>query len=256
MDTIKDKQRLDALAESGRAPWRNVDPSGARTSLSARALRSPATPRPLAPRPRCSARTPTTSRSAAGRRCSRSRVRVPSVEVTWVVLGATGEREREARASADAFLAGAARAEVVVHGFRDGFLPYVGGEVKDVFEELKARVEPDLIFTHTRHDLHQDHRLVCELTWNTWRDHLILEYEIPKYDGDLGSPNVFVPVSRRARRREDPARCTRRSRASARSTGSTRSSSVGLMRIRGMEAASPSGYAEAFTCRKLSLALG
>ena len=88
-----------------------------------------------------------------------------------------------------------ANAEVLVHGFRDGFFPYVGGEIKDVFEELKGRLEPDVIFTHARHDLHQDHRLVCELTWNTWRDHLILEYEIPKYDGDLGTPNLFVPVS-------------------------------------------------------------
>ena len=115
--------------------------------------------------------------------------------MTWVVLGAEGEREHEARASAEAFLAAAVASEVVVHGFRDGFFPYVGGEVKDVFEELKSRLDPDLILTHARHDLHQDHRLVCELTWNTWRDHLILEYEIPKYDGDLGTPNVFVPVS-------------------------------------------------------------
>jgi LmbE family N-acetylglucosaminyl deacetylase len=119
----------------------------------------------------------------------------PEIEVTWVVLGAEGRREREARASAAAFTTEASRSEVVVHGFRDGFFPYVGGDLKDVFEELKSRLEPDLILTHARHDLHQDHRLVCELTWNTWRNHLILEYEIPKYDGDLGTPNVFVPVS-------------------------------------------------------------
>ncbi len=88
-----------------------------------------------------------------------------------------------------------------MHGFRDGFLPYVGGEVKDVFEELKAGSSRTSSHAHP-HDLHQDHRLVCELTWNTWRDHLILEYEIPKYDGDLGTPNVFVPVSEELARRE------------------------------------------------------
>ena len=121
--------------------------------------------------------------------------RANELDVTWVVLGADGVREEEALASAEAFLAGSTNRSVICHGFRDGFFPYVGGEVKDVFEELKSVVNPDVIFTHTRNDLHQDHRLVCELTWNTWRDHLVLEYEIPKYDGDRGTPNVFVPVT-------------------------------------------------------------
>ena len=106
--------------------------------------------------------------------------RAHELDVTWVVLGADGVRGDEARASAAAFLAGASTRAVECHSFRDGYFPYVGGEVKDIFEDLKARLEPDVILTHTRHDLHQDHRLVCELTWNTWRDHLILEYEIPK----------------------------------------------------------------------------
>lgn len=172
--------------------------------------------------------------------------------MTWVVLGAQGQREREARASANAFVGAATRAEVVVHGFRDGFFPYVGGEVKDAFEQLKSRLDPDLILTHARHDLHQDHRLVCELTWNTWRDHLIFEYEIPKYDGDLGTPNVFVPVS------EDLVREKARLVLDAFETQRekhwfTEELFLGLMRIRGMEGRSPSGYAEAFTCRKLSL---
>jgi LmbE family N-acetylglucosaminyl deacetylase len=176
----------------------------------------------------------------------------PEVEVTWVVLGAEGRREHEARASAEAFTAGASHSEVVVHGFRDGFFPYIGGEVKDVFEELKGRLEPDLILTHARHDLHQDHRLVCELTWNTWRNHLILEYEIPKYDGDLGTPNVFVPVS------EDVAREKVRLVLEAFESQSEKhwfdeELFLGLMRVRGMEGRSRSGYAEAFTCRKLSL---
>jgi LmbE family N-acetylglucosaminyl deacetylase len=178
----------------------------------------------------------------------------PELEVTWVVLGAKGIREEEARASARAFLRSAGTSDVVVHGFRDGFFPYVGGDVKDVFEELKASMEPDIIFTHTRHDLHQDHRLVCELTWNTWRDHLILEYEIPKYDGDLGVPNLFVPAS------EDVAR--EKVGLLLELFGTQRAKDwfdeelfIGLMRVRGMEGRSPSGYAEAFTCRKLSLAI-
>jgi LmbE family N-acetylglucosaminyl deacetylase len=177
----------------------------------------------------------------------------PDVEVTWVVLGAEGVREREARASAELFMEGA-KVEVLVRGFRDGFFPYVGGEIKDVFEELKGQLEPDVIFTHTRHDLHQDHRLVCELTWNTWRDHLILEYEIPKYDGDLGTPNLFVPVSRELAK--EKVRLLQEAFASQ----STKhwfedELFLGLMRIRGMEGRARSGYAEAFTCRKSALVI-
>jgi LmbE family N-acetylglucosaminyl deacetylase len=192
--------------------------------------------------------------------------------VTWVVLGASGEREREARDSAALFLESAA-AEVVVHGFRDGFLPYVGAEVKDVFEELKGRLDPDLILTHARADLHQDHRLVCELTWNTWRDHLILEYEIPKltwntwrdhlileyeipkFDGDLAAPNVFVPVSRELA--EEKVRLLFDGFPSQRGKHWFDDELfLGLMRLRAMEAVSPTDYAEAFTCRKLSLLVG
>jgi LmbE family N-acetylglucosaminyl deacetylase len=169
-----------------------------------------------------------------------------------VVLGAEGEREREARASAEAFMGAVTRSEVVVHPFRDGFFPYIGGEVKDVFEDLKGRLDPDLILTHARHDLHQDHRLVCELTWNTWRDHLILEYEIPKYDGDLGTPNVFVPVSEEIAR--EKAKLVVDAFASQREKHWFDDQLfLGLMRVRGMEGRSPSGYAEAFTCRKVSL---
>ena len=111
------------------------------------------------------------------------------------MLAAQGARADEARASAADFLAGAGAARVEVHGFRDGFLPYVGAEVKQVFEDLKPRVDPQIVFTHSSYDFHQDHRLACELTWNTFRNHLILEYEIPKVDGDLGRPNVFVSLT-------------------------------------------------------------
>ena len=80
--------------------------------------------------------------------------------------------------------------------FPDGFFPYEGQRIKDFFEGLKADFSPDLVFTHQRADLHQDHRVSCELTWNTFRDHLILEYEVPKYDGDMSAPNAFVPLDR------------------------------------------------------------
>src|SRR5205807_4719722 len=121
--------------------------------------------------------------------------RRPDVEVTWLVLSANGARGEEARASAEAFLSGLETPpRVLLETFRDGFFPYLGGAVKDRFEALKGEVSPELVFTHVGIDLHQDHRLVSELTWNTFRDHLILEYEIPKYDADLTAPNVYVPL--------------------------------------------------------------
>jgi LmbE family N-acetylglucosaminyl deacetylase len=175
----------------------------------------------------------------------------PDVHVTWVVLSAAGDRAEEARAGASAFLADAAAADVRLHDFRDGFLPYSGGAVKDVFEGLKD-VDPDVVLTHTRFDLHQDHRLACELTWNTFRDNLILEYEVPKYDGDLGAPNVFVPLAEEVAREK----CRRLLDCFGTQRGKhwfDERLFLGLMRIRGVEAPSPTGYAEAFTCRKLSL---
>jgi len=177
----------------------------------------------------------------------------PDVEVTWVVLGADGDRESEARASAEGFLASAAGVEVVVHGFRDAYMPYYGESVKEAFEDLK-RVEPDLVLTHTRADLHQDHRLACELTWNTFRDHLVLEYEIPKVDGDLGTPNLFVPVSEElAREKVDRLIASFASQRDKHWFDAE--VFFGLMRIRGMECRSASGYAEAFFARKVPVTL-
>jgi len=176
----------------------------------------------------------------------------PDVEVQWVVFGAQGAREEEARRSAGIVLAGAARARVEVLGFPDSFFPYEGAAIKRQFEEIKAGFSPDLIFTHRGNDRHQDHRLVSELTWNTYRDHLILEYEIPKYDGDLGNPNVFVPVDERARARKLSVLmdvfCTQRDKR-----WFSPETFDGLMRIRGIECASPTGYAEGFHARKLTL---
>src|SRR5262249_33877259 len=118
----------------------------------------------------------------------------PRISVTWVVFSADDQRAREARESARALLAPLRDKSIVVKDFRDGFFPYEGARIKDVFEEIKTSVVPDVIFTHHREDLHQDHRIIAELTWQTFRDHVILEYEVPKYDGDLGAPNVFVPL--------------------------------------------------------------
>src|ERR1035437_3107377 len=117
----------------------------------------------------------------------------PNCAFHWVVFSASGERATEAQRAATLFAGTAALRGPLLKEFQDGFMPFVGAEVKVTFEELKA-ISPDLIFTHNRKDAHQDHRLVAELTWNTFRDHLILEYEIPKYDGDLGQPNLFVPL--------------------------------------------------------------
>jgi LmbE family N-acetylglucosaminyl deacetylase len=174
------------------------------------------------------------------------------LEVTWVVLAAAGERADEARASASAFLGRAKTSDVQVHPFRDGFLPYVGAEVKDVFEALKS-VEPDLVLTHGRDDLHQDHRLACELTWNTFRNHLILEYEIPKFDGDLGSHNVFVPLSKTVVD-EKLALLAEHYPSQQGKHWFDGELFRGLMRLRGMECVAP--YAEAFTCRKLRVHVG
>jgi LmbE family N-acetylglucosaminyl deacetylase len=176
----------------------------------------------------------------------------PDLEVTWVVLGAHGEREAEARASAGDFLAGVAAAEVIVHGFRDAFMPYIGEAVKEGFEDLK-RVQPDIVLTHARDDRHQDHRLACELTWNTFRDHLILEYEVPKWDGDLGRPNLYVPLGDDVVERKLDL-VLRHFPTQAGKHWYDAETFRGLMRLRGLECASPSRYAEAFYAPKVVVA--
>jgi LmbE family N-acetylglucosaminyl deacetylase len=174
---------------------------------------------------------------------------LPRLRFHWVVFSASGLRGQEATKAAESFTAGCER-QVVLKDFRDGFLPYSGGQVKDYFEEMKGRMNPDLIFTHRGGDAHQDHRLISELTWNTFRNHLILEYEIPKYDGDIGRPNVFVPLAEPLAERK--VNCLLEAFESQRGKPwFARELFMGLMRVRGMESNSPSGYAEAFHCRKL-----
>lgn len=176
---------------------------------------------------------------------------VERLEVYWVVLSGNGERADEARASAEALLGASAQLEIDVQSFRDAFFRY-GAEVKEYFEQLKGRFEPDLVFTHHEADRHQDHRLVAELTWNTFRDHLILEYEIPKYDGGLGSPNVFFHLDEPTARQK--IEVLLESFPSQRDKPwFTEDLFMALMRLRGMESNSPSGLAEGFYARKLAV---
>jgi LmbE family N-acetylglucosaminyl deacetylase len=176
-----------------------------------------------------------------------------SVEVDWIVFSAPPGRDSEARRSAAMFLKGAKRQRVLLHSFRDGFFPYDGGTIKTEFEKLKP-IAPDIILTHYRDDRHQDHRTLSDLTWNTFRDHFILEYEIPKFDGDLGSPNCFVPLTKTT--------CDRKVQILESVFGSQRDKHwfssetfIGLMRLRGLECRAPGGYAEAFFGRKTAFQL-
>lgn len=175
--------------------------------------------------------------------------RRPNLSVRWVVFCSDPERAREAKEAAQAFLGGAGQAEVLVHAFRDGFLPWAGPAVKEAFEALKAGPRPDLILTHHREDRHQDHRLISDLTWNTWRQELIFEYEIPKYDGDLGHPNFFSPLSARTLDRKVRL-LFEHYRSQRERTWFSEDVFRGLARIRGVEAAGPEPFAEAFHCRK------
>jgi LmbE family N-acetylglucosaminyl deacetylase len=175
------------------------------------------------------------------------------LDVHWCVLSGIGEREIEARASASDFLSAAQRSQIEIMSFRDGFFPEQGEAIKSWFEALRERVDPDLILTHREGNAHQDHRHVCRLTWNTFRDHCILEYEIPKWDGDMGRPNLYVPISAGALKRKVDLLITH--------FGSQRSKQwfdsetfLGLARLRGMECRAPERYAEAFVGRKLVLA--
>jgi LmbE family N-acetylglucosaminyl deacetylase len=174
-------------------------------------------------------------------------------EVLWVVLSGEGERAGEARASAEALLGDVEQSEIVLRDFADGFFPYDGRQVKCFFEQLKRDFSPDVIFTHQRRDLHQDHRTTCELTWNTFRNNLILEYEVPKYDGDVGQPNFFVPLDDQLCSRKITHLMTHFS-SQVPKRWFKEDLFSGLLRLRGMECNSPTSYAEAFYCRKAVLA--
>src|SRR6185295_4516983 len=172
------------------------------------------------------------------------------LHVYWVVFSANPERRAEAIRSADMFLSGAVNKEVIIKDFKESFFPYTGFEIKASFEDLKRQISPDVIFSHYRHDLHQDHRVISELTWNTFRNHLILEYEIVKYDGDLGSPNVFIHLSEEI--------CSSKCKLLVENFKSQHShhwftddTFRAILRLRGIESNAPDKWAEAFYGRKL-----
>jgi LmbE family N-acetylglucosaminyl deacetylase len=174
----------------------------------------------------------------------------PGSTVRWMVFSSNPIREAETRAAAGELLAGAAQREVIVKQFRDGYLPFHGIEVKDAFEAAKRDFQPELILTHHRHDRHQDHRMVAELTWNTYRDHLVVEYEIPKYEGDLGTPNLYFPLpAAAARRKIDILMRSYPSQAGKRWFRPETFEAV--LRLRGIECNAPEGFAEAFHATKL-----
>lgn len=169
-------------------------------------------------------------------------------EITWIVFSSNEIRKKEAILSAEKFLTEISNKNIIVKDFRDGFLPFHAIEVKEFFEELKKSGTPDIIFTHYRNDRHQDHRLISDLTWNTWRSHFILEYEIPKYDGDLGNPNFYVQL--------EDAHISKRNQILLETFVSQAgkhwfddATFKALARIRGMESATL--FAEAFYSRKL-----
>lgn len=178
--------------------------------------------------------------------------RWPDTRVTWVAFASNDQRAAELASSANKFLANARDSEVLTQRFRNGFFPYCATEIKEYMESLKELPNPDLVLTHQREDRHQDHRLINELTWNTFRDHCVLEYEIPKFDGELATPNVFVEV--------DEDEVERKAQFLMESYGSQldkqwfdRDLFHGLARLRGVECASRTRFAEAFIGRKVLL---
>jgi LmbE family N-acetylglucosaminyl deacetylase len=176
----------------------------------------------------------------------------PGSTVRWVVFSSNVERAGEARRSAAEMLTGASQAQVEVHEFRESFFPHQASAIKEQFERLKASIKPDVVLTHRPADLHQDHRTLGELTWNTFRDHVVLEYEIPKYEGDLGQPHLFVPLSKAVAQRKIelivkhfPSQAGRR--------WFKAENFEAILRLRGIECNAPDGFAEAFHARKIVL---
>ena len=177
----------------------------------------------------------------------------PQTRFVWVTFSADAERAAETRAAAARLLAGR-ELELRTETFRGSYFPYDGAAIKDYFESLKP-IAPELILTHYRNDLHQDHRVINELTWNTFRHHLVLEYEIPKFDGDLGTPNMYVPLphGQLEQKIQTLLDCFQSQRA--RASWFTRATFEAMARLRGVECNAPDGFAEAFYCRKLRLGL-
>tara|TARA_B100000315_G_scaffold171289_1_gene159802 strand:+ start:446 stop:1105 length:660 start_codon:yes stop_codon:yes gene_type:complete len=172
-----------------------------------------------------------------------------NVEFLWVVFSADEIRKQEALKSASLLLEKALIKKIKIHNFRDSFFPYQGSEIKESFEKMKA-FNPELIFTHQYSDFHQDHKQISELTYNTFRNHLVLEYEIPKYDGDLGSPNVFSPIDKKLYNQKIELIISS-FKSQEHNQWFSESTFQAILRLRGIESNSPTGYAEAFYCKKI-----
>ncbi len=175
--------------------------------------------------------------------------------ISWIVFSSNEVRRQEAEAAAAKFVPEGCDLDLRILDFRNGYFPSCRDAIKDYFETLKREVSPDVIFCHAGHDLHQDHQTLSALCWNTFRNHLILEYEVPKYDGDLGNPNVFVPLS--------PEICRSKAKLVVDSFESQRDKAwftadafESLARIRGIQGASATGYAEGFYAKKLTIGFG
>lgn len=175
---------------------------------------------------------------------------IPDAQFYWLVFSANENRAEEATESAASFLSVTKLKTIDIQNFRESYFPFIGAEIKDYFEKLKKNYDPDIIFTHYGNDAHQDHGLISNLTWNTYRDHFILEYEIPKYDGDLITPNLYSNIETSDVENKVDHICrffkTQKQRA-----WFSKETFRSIMRIRGIESNSPSGYAEAFHSRKI-----
>jgi len=175
---------------------------------------------------------------------------VPNADFYWAVFSGNEKRINEAREAAKVFLENAESKKIVIHRFRESYFPFVGASIKDGLEKLKREFSPDIVFTHYRNDAHQDHCLISSLTWNTFRDHFIMEYEVPKFDGDLATPNLYVHLNElHVRKKIDfilENFITQKEKP-----WFTEETFRSILRIRGIESNSPNKYSEAFHCKKI-----
>jgi LmbE family N-acetylglucosaminyl deacetylase len=178
-------------------------------------------------------------------------IELHDTQITWIVFSANPKRKKEAIESANTFLEKSGTKTIIVNNFDETYFPYDGREIKQYFFQLSS-FNPDIIFTHHRGDSHQDHKLICELTWNTFRDHLIFEYEIPKYDGDLGNPNVYSILPKEIGEKKIGT-IVKVFRSQKDRNWFDEETFWALLRLRGVESNSVTKYAEAFYARKISI---
>ena len=176
----------------------------------------------------------------------------PDAQFRWVVFSGNKKRREEACQAANFFLQGAKSKEINIEHFRDSYFPFIGGRIKNFFEKLKSEFSPDLIFTHYSSDAHQDHRLISNLTWNTFRDQFIIEYEIPKYEGDMGNPNLHVCLTEFQVKQKTSQICGV-FQSQKEKPWFDEETFRAILRLRGVECNSPSRFAEAFYCPKIVL---